>query len=113
MDEFTPAKQRFIDLVHEIDPDVVVVIPERATQDAFRISLTLGSNRRFVTVSEDDIRAAMRDIMLDVKLVAEPSGAVALAGWQRHAVALGYTGPAVAVLSGGNVEPALLREVLA
>ena len=52
-DEFAPAKQRFIDLVHEIDPDVSVVIPERATQDAFRISLTRGSNRRFMTITED------------------------------------------------------------
>ena len=65
-----------------------------------------------VTVSEDDILAAMRDIMIGAKLVAEPSGAVALAGWQRHAARLDLSGPAVAVVSGGNVEPALLREVL-
>ena len=54
-DEFAAAKARFIALVHEIDPDVAVVIPERSTQDAFRISLTRGANRRFLTISEDDM----------------------------------------------------------
>ena len=54
-DEFAAAKARFIALVHEIDPDVAVVIPERSTQDAFRISLTRGSSRRFLTLSEDDM----------------------------------------------------------
>ena len=54
-DEFASAKRRFVDLVHEIDPDVTVVIPERPTQDAFRISLTRGGNRRFLTISEDDM----------------------------------------------------------
>ncbi len=54
-DEFTPAQERFIALVGEIDPDVTVVIPERSTQDAFRISLTRAGNRRFMTVSEDDM----------------------------------------------------------
>lgn len=54
-DEFAPAKDRLRALVREIDPDVVVVIPERSTQDAYRISLTRGGNRRFLTVSEDDM----------------------------------------------------------
>lgn len=65
-DEFAPAKARFLALVHEIDPDVAVVIPERSTQDAFRISLTRGASRRFLTLSEDD--------MLDL---AEDEGAAA------------------------------------
>jgi hypothetical protein len=54
-DEFTPAKDKFVALVQEIDPDVAVVIPGRSTQDAFRISLTRGAQRRFLTVSEDDM----------------------------------------------------------
>lgn len=60
-DEFAGAKQRFIELVHEIDPDVAVVIPERSTQDAFRISLTRGGHRRFLTVSEDDLLDLVED----------------------------------------------------
>lgn len=62
-----------------------------------------------VTVSEAQIRAAMRRIAAEARLIAEPSGAVAIAG------ALAGDAPpetSVAVLSGGNVEPALLAEVL-
>lgn len=64
-----------------------------------------------VTVSEAEIRAAMRRVALEAKLVAEPSGAVSVAGSLRYADRFA-AGPAVAVVSGGNVEPALLRDVL-
>lgn len=62
-----------------------------------------------VTVREEEIRRAMRRIALEARLVAEPSGAVAAA-----AVLAGRTPPGrtVAVVSGGNVEAHLLREVL-
>jgi threonine dehydratase len=43
------------------------------------------------------------------RLVSEPSGAVALAGYRHVAPA----GPTAVVLSGGNIETALLREILA
>ena len=76
-DEFTPAKQRFRDLVHEIDPDVAVVIPERSTQDAFRISLTLGGNRRFVTISEDDMLDLVEDEHAAAKMHAMLRGEIA------------------------------------
>lgn len=65
-----------------------------------------------VTVEEDAIRAAMKAVLLDAKVVAEPSGAVAVAGYSAYAESL-PAGPAVAVVSGGNVDPALLAEVLA
>ncbi len=65
-----------------------------------------------VTVQEDAIRAAMRAVLLDAKVVAEPSGAVAVAGYSSYGDSLA-AGPAVAVVSGGNVDPALLAEVLA
>jgi threonine dehydratase len=64
-----------------------------------------------VTVSEDAIRLAMRRLALETRLVAEPSGATAVAAYLETADQL-PTGPAVAVLSGGNVDPALLTEVL-
>lgn len=66
-DEFASAKARFLALVQEIDPAVTVVIPERSTQDAFRISLTRGPNRRFLTISEDD----MLDLVEDEKAAAK------------------------------------------
>ena len=77
-DEFAPAKQRFLDLVHAIDPDVTVVIPERSTQDAFRISLTRGTNRRFLTLSEDDMLDLVEDEHAAAKMHATLRGEVAV-----------------------------------
>jgi threonine dehydratase len=63
-----------------------------------------------VTVSEDAIRAAMRLIATEAKLVAEPSGAVALAG----ALATGCDPEkTVAVLSGGNIDLNSYADILA
>ena len=66
-----------------------------------------------VTVSEDEIREAMRRLAFGARLVAEPSGAVTFAAFLFHAAELPATRRNVAVISGGNVEPALLAEVLA
>jgi threonine dehydratase len=63
-----------------------------------------------ITVSENDIREAVREIALRGHLVSEPSGAVALAGYR---LARTPPGPTVTILSGGNVEPALLAQILA
>jgi hypothetical protein len=76
-DEFASAKQCFLDLVHEIDPDVTVVIPERSTQDAFRISLTRGSNRRFLTIAEDDMLDLVEDEQAAAKMHAKLRGEMA------------------------------------
>lgn len=65
-----------------------------------------------VTVSEDAIRSAMRRIVMEAKLVTEPSGAVSVAGFLQHSALAGH-GTAVAVVSGGNVEAGLLREIVA
>ena len=65
-----------------------------------------------ITVTEAEIRAAMRAIVAVSRLVPEPSGAVAAAALLFHAAELPVYTKAVAVLSGGNVEPALLAEVL-
>jgi threonine dehydratase len=63
-----------------------------------------------VTVSEKDIRKAVREIALRAHLVAEPSGAVALAAYRSRETP---PGPTVLIVSGGNVEPALLAEIIA
>jgi threonine dehydratase len=62
-----------------------------------------------ITVSENDIRDAVREIALRAHLVAEPSGATALAAYRSRETPLG---PTVLIVSGGNVEPALLAEIL-
>ena len=65
-----------------------------------------------ITVTEAEIRAAMRAIVAASRLVPEPSGAVAAAALIFHAAELPSYAKAVAVVSGGNVDPALLAEVL-
>jgi threonine dehydratase len=65
-----------------------------------------------VTVTEAEIRAAMRAIVAAARLVPEPSGAVAPAALLFHGAELPAYRRAVAVVSGGNVDPALLAEVL-
>lgn len=65
-----------------------------------------------VTVSEDEIRAAMRLLATRARLVAEPGGAVAVAACLFRAAELPAARTRVAILSGGNVDPALLADVL-
>lgn len=65
----------------------------------------------FVTVTEEEIRAAMRELALGARLVAEPSGAVAPAAALYRRAEL-PAGRAVAVVSGGNLDPDLLAEVI-
>ena len=65
-----------------------------------------------VTVTEAEIRAAMRAIVAATRLVPEPSGAVATAALLFHARQLPSYRKAVAVVSGGNVDPVLLAQVL-
>ncbi len=65
-----------------------------------------------VTVSEDEIVRAIRLMVLNAKLVAEPSGAVTFAAYLFHSAELPQGRKVAAVISGGNVEPALLARVL-
>src|SRR5713101_6050676 len=64
-----------------------------------------------VTVSEDEIREAMRRLAADPKTVAEPSGAVAAAAFLFRCDLLPKTTMNVAVISGGNIEPQMLAEI--
>ena len=65
-----------------------------------------------VTVTEGEIREAMRRILFGTRLVAEPSGAVATAAALFHRAQLPPARQTVAIISGGNVEPAVLRALL-
>ncbi len=64
-----------------------------------------------ITVSESEIRSAVRELALNAHLVSEPSGAVALAAYRQGPTPPG--GPTVMILSGGNIEPHLLAQILA
>jgi hypothetical protein len=55
MDEMEEGKQKFLELVKEIDAAVQVVIPVTPSNSMFLISLTKGPNRKFITLPEDDV----------------------------------------------------------
>ena len=62
-----------------------------------------------ITVTEDEIRQAMKLLARNPQTIAEPSGAVATAGFLFHANQLPRTKLNVAIISGGNIEPAMLE----
>src|SRR5579863_3568823 len=64
-----------------------------------------------VTVTEDEIRQAMQQLARNARTVAEPSGAVATAAFLFRRNELPKTRVNVAVISGGNIDPAVLAEI--
>jgi threonine dehydratase len=125
---------------HGIDPTISVVGVEPADADDTRRSLLSGRRetipppqtiadglrvtipgeltfpimqqhlREVVTVSDDEIREALRFALLRLKLVLEPSGAAGLAAVLSNKLPM--PGKRVGViLCGGNIEPALLQEL--
>ena len=64
-----------------------------------------------VTVSEQEICEAMRRLAVNPKTVAEPSGAVSVAGFLFQGKKLPPARVHVAVISGGNIEPRMLAEL--
>ncbi|MBO0911137.1 MAG: pyridoxal-phosphate dependent enzyme [Acidobacteria bacterium] len=78
-------------------------------------TLTFEHIRRYVddvvTVTEEEIFESVAILAANPKTLAEPSGAVAPAAWLFHRDALPASKHTVAVISGGNVDPELLRRV--
>jgi len=66
-----------------------------------------------VTVSEDEIREAVRRLAENPKTIAEPSGAVTTAAFLFHRPQLPETKVNVAIISGGNIDPETLAEIRA
>ena len=64
-----------------------------------------------VTVAENEILDTVRILANNPKTVSEPSGAVATAAWVFHPELLPASNHTVAVISGGNVDPDLLRRL--
>ncbi len=64
-----------------------------------------------ITVTEDQIRQAMKYLSTSPQTIAEPSGAVATAGFIFHAKELPKTKVNVAIISGGNIEPAMFEAI--
>ncbi|HEX7765360.1 MAG TPA: hypothetical protein VF443_01510 [Nitrospira sp.] len=72
MDEMEAGKQKFLDVIKSVDGAVQVVIPVTPSNSMFLISLTKGPNRKFITVSEDDIL----DLPNDAGILAKVSKVV-------------------------------------
>jgi threo-3-hydroxy-L-aspartate ammonia-lyase len=93
---------------------------QRTIADALRIEqvgeLTFEHIRRYVdeivTVTEEEIRIAVRRLACEARLVSEPGGAVAVAACLLRERELPAASAPVAVLSGGNIEPSLLAAIL-
>jgi threonine dehydratase len=66
-----------------------------------------------ITVTESEIRSAMRTLLHVARLTPEPSGACSAAGILFHREELLPFRKVVVVMSGGNVEPDVLKSVLA
>jgi threonine ammonia-lyase medium form len=79
-------------------------------------ALTYDIVRRYVDdvvlVTDEEITSALRALLSRAKLVAEPAGAAALAALLEHKLPLHPTARVVAVVSGGNVDLARLKELL-
>jgi threonine dehydratase len=65
-----------------------------------------------ITVTEEQIAEAMRVLLYQARLTPEPSGAVTMAAMLFHPEQLLPFRDAVVIMSGGNVEPDVLRRVL-
>ena len=78
-------------------------------------TITFEHIRRYVddivTVSEGEIGEAVRILAGNPRTVAEPSGAVAPAAWLFHRGSLPESKAAVALISGGNIDPELLQRL--
>src|SRR5246127_815996 len=64
-----------------------------------------------ITVTEDEIRDAMKLLAGNPQTIAEPSGAVATAGFLFRSDQLPKTKLNVSIISGGNIEPKMLQEL--
>ncbi|MEU4558913.1 threonine ammonia-lyase [Actinoplanes sp. NPDC023936] len=65
-----------------------------------------------VTVTDEDLSAALLILLERHKTVVEPAGAAAVAALLTGAYVPPRGGPAVAILSGGNIDPMLLLRVI-
>jgi threonine dehydratase len=65
-----------------------------------------------LTVTEDEIREALRIFLRATTIEAEPSGAVTLAAELFHRAELPEARRVVAIVSGGNLDPALRAELI-
>ena len=77
MGEFDNGKEKFLQVVKSIDPSVAVVMPVTPSRGMFLISFTKAGQRKFLTVSEDDILDLMEDPDILKKVAGEIQNSIA------------------------------------
>jgi len=65
-----------------------------------------------LTITEDEMRAAMSVLARVAGFMPEPSGAVALAAALYHPEKVGSGGDVAVIVTGGNIEPAVRDDIL-
>jgi threonine dehydratase len=84
----------------------MAAMPGEITFEMARRSLSGG-----LAVTDEEAKAAVRFAFRELKLVVEPGGAVSLAAILARK--MDFAGKTVmAVLSGGNIDPALFAEII-
>lgn len=82
-----------------------------STTEPLNLKLMLELVDDMVLVSDDEIKGAMKFMLDDLHIMAEPAGAAPIAAVLGNKLPFNK-GKVVSVVSGGNANPALLREVL-
>jgi hypothetical protein len=77
MEEFDEGKEKFVQVVKGVDPSVEVVIPVTPSRGMFLISLTKSGQRKFLTVSEEDILDLTEDAGILKKVTGEIQSTIA------------------------------------
>jgi len=77
MEEFDEGKEKFVQVVKGLDPSVEVVIPVTPSRGMFLISLTKRGQRKFLTVSEEDILDLPEDAGILKKVTSEVQSTIA------------------------------------
>ena len=113
--EGAPAMRRSLDAGRAVRLDAVDTVADGLAAPMAG-ELTFRYVREFVEdvtlVSDDEIASAMRLLATRAKVVAEPSGAAAVAAVMHGRVAVQPGDVVVALVSGGNVEPEVLAWAL-
>lgn len=97
-------------MLDSVGPFADGVAVRRVGVESFRVAQQYVDDMLLVTA--DEICAAVRDIFEDTRSLAEPAGALALAGLKKYAAQTGVTGEdMVAIHSGANVNFDRLRYI--
>jgi hypothetical protein len=76
MGEFDAGKEKFLQVVKSIDPAVEIVIPVVPSRGIFLVSFTKAGQRKFLTISEDDILDLTEDPDILKKVTGEVQGSI-------------------------------------